>query len=36
MSTTVFEDGTTVYVNYTDKDMTCPAGTVPAMGFVYG
>ena len=36
MSTTVFEDGTTVYVNYTDEDMTCPAGTVPAMGFVYG
>lgn len=36
MSTTVFEDGTTVYVNYTDKDMTCPAGTVPALGFVYG
>jgi len=36
MSTTVFEDGTTVYVNYTEKDMTCPVGTVPAMGFVYG
>lgn len=36
LSTTTFENGVTVYVNYTDAPMTCPLGTVPAMGFVYG
>ena len=36
LSKTVFENGITVYVNYTDADMTSPLGTVPAMGFVYG
>lgn len=36
LSKTVFENGITVYVNYTDAAMTSPLGTVPAMGFVYG
>lgn len=36
LSTTVFEDGTTVCVNYTDADMESSLGTVPAMGFIYG
>lgn len=36
LTKTVFENGVTVYVNYTDADMTSPLGTVPAMGFVYG
>ena len=36
LSKTVFENGITVYVNYTDAAMESPLGTVPAMGFVYG
>ena len=36
LSKTVFENGVTVYVNYTDAAMDSPLGTVPAMGFVYG
>lgn len=36
LTKTVFENGITVYVNYTDADMSSPLGTVPAMGFVYG
>lgn len=36
LSKTVFENGVTVYVNYTDADLTCPLGTLPAMGFVFG
>ena len=36
LSTTVFENGVTVYVNYTDAAIDSPLGTVPAMGFVYG
>ena len=36
LSKTVFENGITVYVNYTDAEIASPLGTVPAMGFVYG
>ena len=36
LSITMFEDGTTVYVNYTDADMESDLGTIPAMGFIYG
>ena len=36
LSKTVFENGITVYVNYTDADMTTPIGTVSAQGYVYG
>lgn len=36
MSTTVFENGVTVYVNYTNKAVRCPLGEIPAQSFVYG
>lgn len=36
LSITMFEDGTTVYVNYTNEPMESDLGTIPAMGFVYG
>lgn len=36
VSTTVFENGVTVYVNYTDNAVSCPLGEIPAQSFVYG
>lgn len=36
LSITMFEDGTTVYVNYTNEPMESDLGTIPAMGFIYG
>ena len=36
LTKTVFENGVTVYVNYTDADVSTPLGTVKSMGFIYG
>lgn len=36
VSTTVFENGVTVYVNYNDTAVSSPMGEIPAQSFVYG
>lgn len=36
VSTTVFENGVTVYVNYTNDAVSSPMGEIPAQSFVYG
>ncbi|MBE6806854.1 MAG: hypothetical protein E7527_02405 [Ruminococcaceae bacterium] len=36
VSKTVFEDGTTIYVNYNKTATGCPAGEIPAQGFIVG
>ena len=35
VSTTVFANGVTVYVNYTNEPVQSPAGEIPALSFVY-